>query len=369
MFRDDRRPGFPVPEDTPPMSTPDAIETEAVKCEPGPGVITPTVTRPHLFQLDGWRGISILCVLAAHMVPVGTKTYNYNEGIGLVGMALFFNLSGYLITSFLLAKPDVRVFLIRRIFRILPLASVYLVWNLVTFRSPPAAWAANFAFAINYLTQYMVPRVATFWSLCVELHFYSFVALVVALAGRKGLWILVPLCIPITIARIQMGVFWSIETHLRADEILAGACLALFGVGTVSNAFTWPFRKVSPWVWAILLFLFTVGLDSPTQYARPYVSALLVGSTLARKDDWFTRQLRSPVLLYLAGISYALYVIHPITYSGWMNEGSSAVRYLLKRPLSFAILFTLANLSTKYWENYWIGLGKRLTTPSPRPAA
>jgi peptidoglycan/LPS O-acetylase OafA/YrhL len=52
-------------------------------------------------------------------------------------------------------------------------------------------------------------------------------------------------------------------------------------------------------------------------------------------------------------ISYALYVIHPATALGWMNEGSTTTKYLLKRPISFALTFMLAHLSTFYWERRW----------------
>jgi peptidoglycan/LPS O-acetylase OafA/YrhL len=68
--------------------------------------------------------------------------------------------------------------------------------------------------------------------------------------------------------------------------------------------------------------------------------------------------LESRLLAYLAKISFALYVIHPLTDAGWMGTGSVAIRYL-KRVGSFAIAFTFAHLSTKYYESFWIDLGHR----------
>jgi peptidoglycan/LPS O-acetylase OafA/YrhL len=75
-----------------------------------------------LKALDGWRGISILCVLAAHLLPLGPKSWQLNSAIGPLGMALFFTLSGFLITRFLLMHDNVLDFLTRRFFRIVPLA-------------------------------------------------------------------------------------------------------------------------------------------------------------------------------------------------------------------------------------------------------
>jgi peptidoglycan/LPS O-acetylase OafA/YrhL len=82
--------------------------------------------------LDGWRGISILLVLATHLLPLGPKSWQLNFTFGPMGMALFFTLSGFLITNFLLQRPSVTDFLIRRIARIVPLAwlcmAIALLW-------------------------------------------------------------------------------------------------------------------------------------------------------------------------------------------------------------------------------------------------
>ena len=51
--------------------------------------------------LDGWRATSILCVLGAHLVPLGPKALQLNFVAGAMGMALFFCLSGFLIVQFL----------------------------------------------------------------------------------------------------------------------------------------------------------------------------------------------------------------------------------------------------------------------------
>ena len=72
--------------------------------------------------LDGWRGISILLVLLGHLFPVGPKAWGLNGAVASAGMAIFFTLSGFLITSVLLNDSNVRRFLIHRVMRIVPLA-------------------------------------------------------------------------------------------------------------------------------------------------------------------------------------------------------------------------------------------------------
>jgi hypothetical protein len=44
--------------------------------------------------LDGLRAISILLVLATHMLPIGPKVLRLNETAGAMGMSLFFSLFG-----------------------------------------------------------------------------------------------------------------------------------------------------------------------------------------------------------------------------------------------------------------------------------
>jgi peptidoglycan/LPS O-acetylase OafA/YrhL len=100
--------------------------------------LTPVVkSMPRYPVLDGWRGISILCVLAAHMLPLGPKSWQLNELFAPLGMCLFFTLSGFLITNTLIYRSNVRDFLIRRFCRILPLAWAFMLVALPLAGAPP----------------------------------------------------------------------------------------------------------------------------------------------------------------------------------------------------------------------------------------
>ncbi|ASC71575.1 O-acetyltransferase OatA [Halomicronema hongdechloris C2206] len=80
---------------------------------------------PRYPVLDGWRGISILCVLASHMLPLGPAAWDLNLAAGYLGMSLFFTLSGFLITTSLIFRLDLYEFAIRRVIRVVPLAWLY----------------------------------------------------------------------------------------------------------------------------------------------------------------------------------------------------------------------------------------------------
>src|ERR1700730_1120869 len=165
--------------------------------------------------LDGLRAISILLVLAAHLLPLGPKVLQLNETAGAMGMSLFFALSGFLITSTLIKNPDIHDFITRRLARILPLAYAYTIVVFLFFSIDPKAVLWTDLFVVNYLTQYLTPWTGHLWSLCVEMQFYLAIALVVLIGGRRGLWVVWPACLVITLLRVKAGTYIALETHLR----------------------------------------------------------------------------------------------------------------------------------------------------------
>jgi peptidoglycan/LPS O-acetylase OafA/YrhL len=309
--------------------------------------------------LDGWRGISILCVLAGHMLPLGPKFLQFNGMIATAGMSLFFILSGFLIVSMLIRNDNVASFLIRRVCRIVPLAWGFLIIVLLFTDANWEAWKANLLFYANLPPFYLDYVNAHFWSLSVEMQFYVAIALIVALAGRWGL-VLVPIaCLVVTAARIAYGEQISIVTWFRVDEILAGGCLALaFGSSRVAKAAA-NLPAITPFLFMPLLLASCHPASGVLMYARPYFAALLIGSTILRSRDALQRLLCGRILAYLAEISFALYVIHPLTDAGWMGKGDVMMRYS-KRIGSLFLSFLFAHVSTFYYEKYWIGLGHRL---------
>jgi peptidoglycan/LPS O-acetylase OafA/YrhL len=113
---------------------------------------------------------------------------------------------------------------------------------------------------------------------------------------------------------------------------------------------------------ALLLAAFLVScspLAGAFDYARPYLAMLLVGSTLFAARSRRFAILDNKPLGYLATISFALYMIHPLLSHSWLGSGDLLEKYL-KRPLLLLVLFVLAHLSTFHFERHAIRLGKRL---------
>ena len=293
------------------------------------------------------------------MLPVGPKSWQLNDATGGMGMSLFFALSGFLIVSLLLAETTVPEFLVRRLARILPLAYAYAFVVFVVFTFDPSRMFWTDTFLINYVNppQNLISINAHYWSLCVEMQFYGCTALVVLVIGRKGLWLVFPACLAVTLLRYADGAPVDIRTHHRVDEILAGACVAMLYRPDWAKHKNLAMVAILPI--AVLWFLSADWFLDSLGYLRPYFSAALLAAALCLEDSLVGRLLTSKPLGYIATISYALYIIHPATIHGWWNDGSPLVRYLVKRPISFAVLFSLAHFSTFYWEKYWQDVARR----------
>ncbi len=280
---------------------------------------------------------------------------------GPLGMSLFFILSGFLITRNLIHRPNVNHFLIRRFCRILPLAFAFLVVALPLAAATPRDYWAHFLFYANLPPTSLTPLTGHFWSLCVEMQFYVGIALLFGLLGKRGLLLLPIFSVAVTLLRIYQGAAYdSIFTYQRIDEILAGGCLALVFQSQSEGALSRFLGWANPYCVLGLLLIASHPYGGPVIYLRPYLAAILVGSTLYQTETKLFSWLKSRPLVYIAAISYALYLIHPLIIHSWLGSGDTLVKYA-KRPFVFLVTFALAHLSTYYYETFWIDWGKRLT--------
>lgn len=312
-------------------------------------------------MLDGWRALSILAVLAGHWLPLGPKAWGLNGVATGSGMALFFTLSGFLITRLLLRDPHAGPFLIRRLFRIVPLAWLAMAILAIAAGVGLDTALTNFLFFSNLPPARLMVGGEPLWSLCVEVQFYLGVALLVALLGRKGLLVLPLLALAVTGARIAAEQSYSIVTWHRVDEILAGATLAL-----VLNAWSVRGVRLTPPRWATVALLFVLFASAHSEagalaYLRPYFAAMAVGCSLLAAPGWMTWLWTSRAARYVAETSYALYVVHGMLTVTWLGglDADKLEKYA-RRPLLIAATFLLAHLSTFYYERRWMALGKRL---------
>jgi peptidoglycan/LPS O-acetylase OafA/YrhL len=179
-----------------------------------------------------------------------------------------------------------------------------------------------------------------------------------AMWGRKGLLLLPVLGLAVTIGRSWNGIAMSLISYFRADEILAGASLALgaASTGPIGIGIRRVLSRTSPLL-LLGFLLISCSAFTTANYVRPYLAAALVGSSIYQADSRSSGVLRSRRLYYIAAISYALYVIHPLTTAGWFEPANKLLKYA-RRPLGIALTFALAHLSTFYYERWWMLRGK-----------
>jgi len=178
------------------------------------------------------------------------------------------------------------------------LAWAYLIIVLTVHGASYSGSVANLLFYANMPPFWLDCTNGLFWSLSVE------VQVLCRHCGRRGwpwparLWLVPIACLLITASRIASGVSISIVTWWRADDILAGGCLAL-----LIGRFTLP--RWAPFLLVPLLLAACHPNLAVLDYLRSYIAAILIGSTVGRDADFFQRILCGRVLGYLAEISYA----------------------------------------------------------------
>lgn len=189
--------------------------------------------------LDGWRGIAILMVLFSHITfsAAGDRYPQRWMGMGGHGVTIFFVLSGFLITSNLLAEPiNLKKFYIRRFFRLMPTAWTFL-GALLFLRVAGLHWT-NWSEIRGCLFFYRnfqgtIGTAGHFWSLSIEEQFYLvWPSLLLIFGVRRCRWIAAIGAVAVAMYRLA---FWhhymqgTLRTHteVHADALLIGCLFAM----------------------------------------------------------------------------------------------------------------------------------------------
>ncbi|HET9754472.1 MAG TPA: acyltransferase [Myxococcales bacterium] len=376
----------------------------------------------HLPGLDGVRGLAILMVMAVHFVgdasaqTVLQRLVVKAASYGVLGVDLFFVLSGFLITGLLVDAKDrpnyFRNFYARRTLRIFPL--YYLVLALLFLVLPRIAeptplleearrhqvflWTYTANFYIAAKSAWALSYVTHFWSLAIEEHFYLLWPLVVFSFRRETLE---RICAGVIAAGLGLRVYLtfhgvselsiSVLTPCRVDTLCVGALLAL--VARREGGAEALVRK-APRAAAVLAFaVFAVsawcaltGLGLPLLHqVRGSLYALLFGAlaliSVSPAPGPVGRFFQGSVLRFFGKYSYGLYVYHGML-TWWFIEfhveerldallpGHSlaiAVRALLGVAISLAV----AVASYEMFEKPFLRLKRffEAADPGPRPAA
>jgi len=330
-------------------------------------------------SLDAFRVIAITCVMLAHGSLLGIDQFPALRYItiifGVIGVELFFVLSGFLIGRQLLnvgeGTQNIKNFWARRWFRTLPNYYLFLLVNFALYVhvfKRPAGDASLLVFAHNLVTPFADQFFAESWSLAVEEWFYLLAPLLVLIfvaafsRQRKfgvffAMFVIIIAC---TVAR-----FWtaqitsaSIDSALRKIVLLRLDALA-FGVilAWLEQYRPVVLAKLSRWWWLggalmllVIAYLATLAeslafFAPPNQPQRlfapllfmllPVACALLLAAAQAspmRARTWVTNQSKWSYSMYLLHFPLLLLILH---FSGG-----------LKNPVVIALAFFAWYLAT-----------------------
>ena len=198
-------------------------------------------------QLDGLRAIAVFAVILHHFLPFTPFPVRDFVDLGMLGVRLFFVLSGFLITGILLncrraidldverASLVVRHFYIRRFLRIFPV--YYLTLAVMALLNVPNV-RDTFLWHVSYLSNVRFAAIGKFenslahlWSLAVEEQFYLIWPWLILFAPRRYLHGFLLATIAVAPA-FRLLVYLSGGNDVAAETLLFG-CMDSLGLGAL----------------------------------------------------------------------------------------------------------------------------------------
>lgn len=342
------------------------------------------------FGLDVVRAVAIICVLVTHAAlfirTPGLAKYGVLPVFGLIGVELFFGLSGYLIGGMLLSRRhNLRTFYLHRLAKILP--PYWLVVALVFIAAPGYGWWAATTHLLFIQDFYPVQAdiFPVSWSLAVEFWFYMVVPLVfigLQRSGRHTLLIRLILLVMITlVVRLALGFTlhptWEFGIHrfipVRLDALIFGVLAAIIEAQyhAAHRVMTHWFTAlaglgllVSVAVWFGEMF-FHYAIFEASDIAKAVVLTLaglavmlvvLAAKHHVPRPGGLTGRVVAPVIGWLSRISYSLYLIHLFIY-GYFATLPGPRPLLLAAAVASSLL--LATLMYELFEVRMVLRGRR----------
>ena len=318
--------------------------------------------------LDGWRAIAIFSVMVYHeslhhIWGIGTGWFYAN---GETGVDVFFAISGILICSRLLAEEQrfgsisLPQFYVRRAFRILPPAMLYLcVLALLSALSiiPHVGrdWFGALFFFRNY-TRLLGTHLVFggwftdhFWSLSVEEHFYLLLPAILVLTRRKhrlkvlsALIVLVAISLAVQL-RYRPWTYILFHSDVRLDSLFIPALVAVL---IQRDALRIWFRRAGQFWPLTLVAVFALITWTPENFGHVFGLALLmpvlVLGTVLNPGTILSRFLEMSPLRFIGRISYSLYLWQQLFFTSHFHADASTLGGLQHWPLNYLATFICA---------------------------
>jgi len=279
-------------------------------------------------SLDGLRGISIWAVIIAHSADHFLFSNIHNHHIRTVlsncanlGVTIFFVISGFLITSILLAERkrtsriNVRRFYKKRAIRIIPAFVLFTGTILLLCKVSPQQVIYALTFTTSFFFWQAYKPLQHLWSLSVEEQFYLAWPLIFARGvgdAKRWCWLVLIACPVIRAIFVHQGLVY-LDHAAVLDSIAAGCLLAFYreqvqraivkisGSGVLFAVFclmmpvlSLVMNKVETFSWMLV----------PLTTIVPLFVAVVIGAAIERCDAF----LNKGPLMWSGLLSYSLYL-------------------------------------------------------------
>ncbi|QZD91443.1 acyltransferase [Qipengyuania xiapuensis] len=331
----------------------------------------------HLSQLDGLRGFAALVVVISHCAAFGFLPSSLGRGLGQMGVALFFCLSGFLMAYLYREKAlnpaSLKDYAINRATRVLPLYYLVATFVGVCFLAFDVSLLKVFSWQDVIGNMFLLKGSSVLWTIPVEVHFYVvFVALWFASNSGKFLKSIALLAAAQISALVLLYLI-----DIRYGPVLF-SWLHLFLFGSLIGAYYEPLKRrleksrqaplIAGLGWLALLLMVIappevrrdLGFTVLVNYLDPITVGypmLLLFCTVFLLGPFAL--FKTPLLRWYGKISYSLYLLHPFVIDG---ATALAERGVFPPVIGFPLVLGVATLLAAvsfYWFEHPVQIALR----------
>lgn len=314
--------------------------------------------RDRFSALDGLRGLAALTVVVSHSANVGYLPSFLGNGLGQMGVVLFFGLSGFLMAHLhFRSKPNViaiRRYAIHRASRVLPLFYAIVATAAILLVVMGSGFYGIDSLEIALLHIILVHGTGVLWTVPVECQFYAIFVIFWAAKYNDRLWTAV--AIACVVQAFLCAIYYVHDPKVAPDTLVSW--FQFFVAGMLLGSFYSRIGRyldqrdartaLAPIAWFLVLAVIVVPPEVRRMMSLPifpnFVDPVTAGYPIILL--FFTiygigpfANLSIPILRWYGRISYSLYLLHVLVID--------AIRKLvewgfLPHPLGFPFILAVS---------------------------